>query len=106
MILYAVQWHRAPVPPHQDENDLDWATWSGHDDYLDEQEANEAAREFDEAFDGAYVHRVVARRVDGPTVAKTSRVSATRPSSVAASTGTLDAPMGERRSRARNGGPR
>jgi hypothetical protein len=84
MILYAVQWHRAPVPPHEDENDLDWATWPGHDDYLDEGEANEAAREFDDAFDGAYVHRVVARRVDGPSVARTrgAPVGATSASSV------------------------
>jgi len=70
MILYAVQWHSAPLPPHADENDLDWATWRGHDDYVAEQEAEEAAREFDAAFDGAYVHRVVARRVEGPSVAR------------------------------------
>ena len=70
MIVYAVQWHSAPLPPHADENDLDWTTWPGHDDYFDEGEANEAAREFDAAFDGAYLHRVVARRVDGPSVAR------------------------------------
>ena len=63
MILYAVQWHSAPLPPHADENDLDWTTWRGHDDYVVEEEAEEAAREFDAAFDGAYVHRVVARRL-------------------------------------------
>ena len=82
MILYAVQWHRTPVPPHEDENDLDWATWSGHGDYLDEGEANEAAREFDAAFDGAYVHRVVARSVDGPSLARTRGAVATKPSAV------------------------
>lgn len=71
MILYAVQWHRAPLPPHADEGDLEWTTWAGHDDYLDEGEADEAASEFDAAFDGAYVHRVLARRVDGPSVAST-----------------------------------
>lgn len=71
MILYAVQWHSAPLPPHADENDLDWTTWRGHDDYVAEQEAEEAAREFDAAFDGAYVHRVVARRAEGPSVART-----------------------------------
>lgn len=74
MIIYAVQWHTAPLPPHDAEGDIDWATWPGHDDYLDEAEANEAAREFDAAFDGAYVHRVVARRADstsGPGAAKT-----------------------------------
>ncbi len=71
MILYAVQWHSLPLPPHADEGDLDWTTWPGHDDYLDELEADEAAREFDAAFDGAYVHRVLARRVDGPSVAST-----------------------------------
>jgi len=70
MILYAVQWHRAPLPPHVDEGDLDWTTWAGHDDYFDEGEAYAAAREFDAAFDGAYVHRVVARRADGPSVAR------------------------------------
>lgn len=70
MILYAVQWHRLPLPPHADENDLDWTTWTGHDDYVDEQEAEEAALEFDAAFDGAYVHRVVARRAEGPGVAR------------------------------------
>lgn len=74
MILYAVQWHSLPLPPHADEEDLAWTTWSGHDDYLDESEAREAAREFDAAFDGAYVHRVVARRVEGPTVARTRGV--------------------------------
>jgi hypothetical protein len=73
MIVYAVQWHGAPLPPHVDENDLDWTTWPGHDDYADEAEAEEAAREFDAAFDGAYVHRVIARRVDGPGVASTRR---------------------------------
>lgn len=71
MILYAVQWHGAPLPPHADENDLAWTTWPGHDDYLDEHEADAAAREFDAAFDGAYVHRVVERRVEGPGVART-----------------------------------
>lgn len=71
MIFYAVQWHSTPLPPHADENDLDWTTWTGHDDYLDEQEADEAAREFDAAFDGAYVHRVVPRHVEGPSVART-----------------------------------
>ena len=76
MILYAAQWHSAPLPPHEDVEDLHWTTWRGHDDYLDEQEADEAAREFDAAFDGAYVHRVVARRVDGPSVARTSGVHA------------------------------
>ena len=70
MILYAVQWHSAPLPPHADENDLDWTTWRGHDDYVSEQDAEEAAREFDAAFDGAYMHRVVARRVEGPSVAR------------------------------------
>ena len=70
MILYAVQWHSAPLPPHADENDLDWTTWRGHDDYAAEQDAEEAAREFDAAFDGAYVHRVVARQVEGPSVAR------------------------------------
>jgi hypothetical protein len=78
MILYAIQWHRMPLPPHEDEADLDWATWPGHDDYWDEAEAYEAAREFDAAFDGAYVHRVVARRADGPSVAST-RGAAARP---------------------------
>jgi len=84
MIVYAVQWHGAPLPPHADEEDLDWTTWPGHDDYPDEGEANGAAREFDAAFDGAYVHRVVARRVDGPGVARTpgAGVTATTASSV------------------------
>jgi hypothetical protein len=96
MILYAVQWYRAPVPPHEDENDLDWATWPGHDDYLDEGEANEAALEFDAAFDGAYVHRVVARHVDGPSLARTrgTRVVATTP-------GSVDTPSAPHRSAAR-----
>lgn len=76
MILYAVQWHSAPLPPHVDESDLDWTNWPGHDDYLDEGEANAAAREFDAAFDGAYVHRVVARRAAGPSVASTGAISA------------------------------
>jgi hypothetical protein len=71
MIVYAVQWHRAPLPSHVDEGDLDWMTWLGHDDYSEEAEANDAAREFDAAFDGAYVHRVVARRLPGPSVAST-----------------------------------
>ena len=91
MILYAVQWHRAPLPPHADEGDLEWTTWPGHDDYVDEAEATEAASEFDAAFDGAYVHRVLARRVDGPGVASTrsdaaraSTASGTAPSSTAA----------------------
>ena len=75
MILYAVQWHSAPLPPHADEEDLGWTTWRGHDDYLDEAEAEEAVREFDAAFDGAYVHRVVARHVDSPSVAKTRATS-------------------------------
>jgi hypothetical protein len=70
MIVYEVQWHSAPLPPHADESDVTWTTWPGHDDYLDEREAYEAAREFDAAFDGAYVHRVVGRRVDGPSVAR------------------------------------
>jgi hypothetical protein len=70
MIVYAVQWHTAPLPPHADEEDLDWTTWPGHDDYVDEGEAHGAAREFDAAFDGAYVHRVVTRRVAGPSVAR------------------------------------
>jgi hypothetical protein len=70
-IVYAVQWHSAPLPPYADVNDLNWTTWTGHDDYTDEREADEAAREFDAAFDGAYVHRVVARRLDGPRVART-----------------------------------
>jgi hypothetical protein len=71
MIVYAIQWHGAPLPPHEDVEDLNWTTWPGHDDYSDESEADEAAREFDAAFDGAYAHRVVARRVDGPGVART-----------------------------------
>jgi hypothetical protein len=70
MIVYAVQWHRAPLPPHDDEEDLDWTTWPGHDDYRDEGEADAAAREFDAAFDGACMHRVVARHVAGPSVAR------------------------------------
>ena len=70
MILYAVQWHSMPLPPHADQEDLQWTTWPGHDDYPDESEAAAAAREFDAAFDGAYVHRVVARHVDGPGVAR------------------------------------
>jgi hypothetical protein len=84
MIVYAVQWHRAPLPPHADEEDLEWTTWPGHDDYQDEGEANGAAREFDAAFDGAYVHRVVARRVAGPGVARArgAGVAATTASSV------------------------
>lgn len=76
MIVYAVQWHSAPLPPHADEEDLDWTTWPGHDDYQDEGEAHGAAREFDAAFDGAYVHRVVARRVAGPSVARTRAAGA------------------------------
>jgi hypothetical protein len=80
MILYAVQWHSLPLPPHADEGDLEWTTWQGHDDYLDEREADEAAREFDAAFDGAYVHRVVARRVSGPGVASTRDTRAAAPS--------------------------
>ena len=76
MILYAVQWHSAPLPPHADENDLDWTTWTGHDDYVDERDADEVAREFDAAFDGAYVHRVVARRVEGPAVVRAGAVEA------------------------------
>jgi hypothetical protein len=75
MILYAIQWHSAPLPPYVDEGDLDWTTWPGHEDYRDEGEANEAAREFDAAFDGACVHRVVARRVAGPTVARARAAS-------------------------------
>lgn len=71
MIVYAVQWHRTPLPPHADESDLDWSTYPGHDDYADEGEANAAVLEFDAAFDGAYVHRVVARRVARPGVAST-----------------------------------
>jgi hypothetical protein len=87
MIVYAVQWHSAPLPPHADENDLTWTTWRGHDDYLDEREADEAAREFDAAFDGAYVHRVVARRVDGPSVVRArsgSSVEATQEHAIGA----------------------
>ena len=76
MILYAVQWHRAPLPPHVDLDDLTWTTWPGHDDYADEREADEAAREFDAAFDGAYVHRVIARRVEGPGVVRTRAAEA------------------------------
>jgi hypothetical protein len=75
MIVYAVQWHRAPLPPHDDEEDLDWTTWPGHDDYRDEGEANAAAREFDAAFDGSCVHRVVAQHVDGPGVARAGRAA-------------------------------
>jgi hypothetical protein len=84
MIVYAVQWHKTPLPSHADEEDLAWTTWPGHDDYSDEGEANGAAREFDAAFDGAYVHRVVARRVAGPGVARTrgGGVAATTASSV------------------------
>jgi hypothetical protein len=67
------------LPPHADEEDLDWTTWPGHDDYQDEGEANGAAREFDAAFDGAYVHRVVARRVAGPGVARTRGAGVTAP---------------------------
>jgi hypothetical protein len=81
MILYAVQWHSAPLPPHADENDLDWTTWTGHDDYVAQQDAEEAAREFDAAFDGAYVHRVVARRVEGPSVVGTRGAAAAAQSS-------------------------
>jgi hypothetical protein len=86
MIIYAVQWHSSPLPPHEDPEDLNWTTWPGHDDYLDEREADEAAREFDAAFDGAYVHRVVRRRVTGPSVARTSAdnvVPTTKPQSTA-----------------------
>ena len=71
MIVYAVQWHSLPLPPHADEEDLAWTTWPGHEDYLDEGEADEAAREFDAAFDGAYIHRVTARHVSGPSVVRT-----------------------------------
>jgi hypothetical protein len=87
MILYAVQWHSAPLPSHEDVEDLAWTTWPGHDDYTDEGEADEAAREFDAAFDGAYVHRVAARRVDGPSVARTRgpRVVNARPNPMASS---------------------
>ncbi|HTV19885.1 MAG TPA: hypothetical protein VMG12_14470 [Polyangiaceae bacterium] len=86
MILYAVQWHSMPLPPHADENDLDWTTWRGHDDYLDAGEADAAAREFDAAFDGAYIHRVVARRVDSPSVARARPpAQATRSESIAPS---------------------
>jgi hypothetical protein len=83
MILYAVEWHSAPLPQDVDEGDLDWTTWPGHDNYTDEDEANEAAREFDAAFDGACVHRVVARRVASPGLARTraSSVVATRATS-------------------------
>jgi hypothetical protein len=89
MILYAVQWHSAPLPPHEDLDDLAWNTWPGHDDYVDEGEADEAAREFDAAFDGAYVHRVMARRVNGPGVASVRHagVAATPESSADDSTG-------------------
>jgi hypothetical protein len=75
MFVYAVQWHSAPLPPHEDEDDLDWATWPGHDDYLDDGEAHAAAKEFDAAFDGAYVHRVVARQLEAPGVASTRGAS-------------------------------
>jgi hypothetical protein len=96
MILYAVQWHSAPLPPHADVGDLDWRTWPGHDDYLDEKEADEAAREFDAAFDGAYVHRVVARRVDGPSVARArgAGIAATRQNAPDDSEATVAHPRG------------
>lgn len=47
-----------------DWNDLPWTTWTGHDDYASEAEANDAAAEFDAAFDGQYTHRVVANDVE------------------------------------------
>lgn len=75
MILYVVQWHRAPLPQQVDEGDLDWTTWPGHDDYTDEGVANAAAREFDAAFDGAYVHRVVARKLAGPGITRARAAS-------------------------------
>jgi hypothetical protein len=98
MIVYAVQWHSAPLPPHADEEDLDWTTWPGHDDYQDEGEAHGAAREFDAAFDGAYVHRVVARRVAGPGVASTrgAGVAATTANSVDGSRSVPIADPGDR----------
>lgn len=98
MIFYAVQWHRAPLPPHEDEGDLEWTTWAGHDDYLDEDEANEAVKEFDAAFDGAYLHRVLARRVDGPSVARArgASVAATEPSAADSPAATLAVPAHSR----------
>jgi hypothetical protein len=101
MILYAVQWHSAPLPPHADENDLDWTTWRGHDDYVAEQEAEEAAREFDAAFDGAYVHRVIARRVEGPSVARTRSSEVVARTQRAAEA--TDAPSERAAARARRG---
>jgi hypothetical protein len=79
MILYAVQWHRAPLPPHDHEGDLDWTICPGHDDYFDETEAYEAAREFDAAFDYAYVHRVIPLHVESPGVARTRGASSAAP---------------------------
>lgn len=103
MILYAIQWHSAPLPPYVDEGDLDWTTWPGHEDYPDEGEANEAAREFDAAFDGACVHRVVARRVAGPTVARTkaSSVVHTRPAPGDSPNPALESAMAARHGRVR-----
>lgn len=63
MIVYAIQFTRAPLPQGVDEGDLSWEFINDAPD-ADEAAADEYARELDAAFDGAYLHRVVALEVD------------------------------------------
>jgi len=57
---FAVQYiHSSKLGTGADWNDLPWTTWAGHGDYECPEAANDAAAEFDAAFDGEYTHRVV-----------------------------------------------
>lgn len=57
---YAVEYlAAAPWRGQLDLDDLPWQRINGHDDYATPGDAAAAADEFDAAFDGEYVHRVV-----------------------------------------------
>lgn len=59
-MAFAVQYiHSTKLGTGADWEDLSWTTWAGHGDYETLEAANEAALEFDEAFDGQYTHRAV-----------------------------------------------
>lgn len=72
MIKHAVQVISRAVRlqnPGVDESDLPWKTIPGHD-YDNPAEAWAAADEFDQAFDGEYIHRVVKVEVHVEPVVK------------------------------------
>jgi hypothetical protein len=59
--MFAVEYIVGRVPMGVDVEDLSWSLITGHGDYTTLEDAENAAAEFDGAFErGAYTHRAVA----------------------------------------------